>query len=395
MTASDLSPRQQRLAAASLTAAATARASSEARRNRPPAVGDRCLLPATAAFPVEWVLIDQCSAPPAFLAVLADIHPLLGSTDLAAAQGSLRLRCRARIWLDPGALTTATIAGALDQITVERVRRRIQELDREADPEPPGEIESSLEYQDWQRDVIAPALAAMGPARLATPLAGPAPGRRGPRVSFLAMAASLLFVAGLAGWAGLQSRQIGRLAMEKQAAEAALKSERARREQATGLEDRGRQSLAETTRQSAYRVAELERRLAAAEAAAKAERAPSEKPALPQVLVNVPIAILNPAEVLRGEEDSDVTHLKPRPPYMAVVLNIDPEPEYPTYRAVLKREGNPAPLWQSDELESTDQRLHLLLDSSLLPPGVYRFDLYGLRQGRAEALGRYDLAIDR
>jgi hypothetical protein len=80
---------------------------------------------------------------------------------------------------------------------------------------------------------------------------------------------------------------------------------------------------------------------------------------------------------------------------MAVVLNVDPEPEYPTYRAVLKREGNPAPLWQSDKLVSTDQRIQLLLDSSLLSPGAYRFDLYGLTQGRAESLGQYDLTIDR
>jgi hypothetical protein len=395
MTDSALSPRRQRLAAASLTAATAARTAAEARRGKAPAVGDRCVLPATSVFPVEWVLIDQRAAPPAFLAVLADIHPLVGSADLIVAPGALRLRCRTRVWLDAGALAAASIVGGLDRVTVEKVRRRIQELERDADPQPAGEIESSVEYQDWQRDVVTPALAAAGSAVGAPGLSDlreeQAARRRTEPARFMA-AASVLLVIGLAGWAGLQSRQIDLLAMEKQEAKTALERERTRREQASGQREQNRQSLAETARQATNRAAELEGRLARLE---ETEKARNEKPAPPPVLENLPLAILNPAEVLRGEEDSDVSHFKMKAPYMAVVLNVDPEPEYPTYRAVLKREGNPAPLWQSDKLVSTDQRIQLLLDSSLLSPGAYRFDLYGLSQGRAESLGQYDLAIDR
>jgi len=404
MTASDLSPRQQRLAAASVAAAGSARSSAVARRSQPPGVGDRYLLPATSAFPVEWVLLERRREPPAFLAVLADIHPLVGSADLAVPAGDLRLRCRARVWLEERALDPALRAGALDRLTVEKARRRILELDR--DPHAAamaGEVDSLLEYQDWQRDVIAPALAAVREATPAEPPAEPERphgrggrgGREARRPVFLAAAASVLFLAGLAtlaGIAGWQSRRIDHLAAEKQAAQTALRREHARQEQVFGLAGQDRQQLAATARQATAKVAELERRLAEI-------RKENEKgPAILRALVNVPVAILYPAEVLRGEgseEEPEATRIKAGALDLTVVLNLDPEASYPTYRAVLKREGNPAPLWQNDHLESMDQRVQLSLDSRVFSPGAYRFDLYGLREGRAEPLGEYELTIER
>jgi hypothetical protein len=402
---SDLSPRQQQLAAASASAALAARAARAAQTRRSePAAGDRYVLRATAGFPVEWVLLERHAELPAFLAVLADTHPLVGGADFAPAlaAGALRLRGRATAWIEESALDPSLRMGALDPVTLERARRKLAESGPEPDPESLGEVEASLEYRDWRREVIAPALAAVGPqARFAVPSVPAMPAavpaawarreRGAPRRWAAAAAVFCALSLGLAGFAGWQRERIEDLAAAnretRQELAAALEGERARQGQAASRAGQELRRLDGLRRVEAAKREELERRLAGLQ---------QQPAALPRTLLNLPLASLIPAELLRGDGPSDdarVVRLPADAPYLNVVLGLDSVEEYPAYRAVLKRQGTSSPLWQTDELVPQDDRLRATLDRSYFSPGAYRFDLYGLRGGRAEPLGEYELTI--
>jgi hypothetical protein len=410
--ASELSPRQQQLAAASASAMIADRAARAVRRSEP-AAGDRYVLPATADFPVEWVLLERHRQLPAFLAVLADTHPLVGSADFAGfgagfdagadairAAGALRLRGGATAWIEESALDPSLRVGALDQVTVERARRKLLESRPDPDPEWLSEADASLEYRDWRREVVAPALAALGPQeRFTAPLAPPVmiPVERPRNASRLWAAAAAVFLAlnlGLASYAGLQRERVVDLAAANRemrqemaaAVEGALQGERARQSQAASRTGQELRRLEKLRLAEAAKREELELRLADLR---------QDPPALAQALLNVPLASLNPAELLRGA-DSEVVRLTAGMPYLQVVLNLDAVEEYPSYRTVLKRQGTSSPLWQTDQLVPQEQRLSVSLPSGLFSsPGAYRFEVYGLRGKQAEPLGEYDLVIAR
>lgn len=415
--ASDLSPRQQQLAAASASAAIADRADRAARaqmRRDEPAAGDRYVLPVTADFPVEWVLLQRHPELPAFLAVLADTYPLVGSADFAAAApaggialpaGALRLRGGATAWIEESTLDPSLRVGSLDAVTIERARRKLLASPQDPDPEWIGEADASLEYRDWRREVVAPALAALGPqTRFAVPPLPELPAlpaersrfareERGPRSrSGLWAAAAAVFFAlnlALAGYAGWQREEIADLAAAnreaRQEMERALEGERARQGQVASQASQDlRRRLDAVRLAEAGKRKELERRLASLQ---------SEPESLPRFWLNVPLAYLNPAEVFRSDGGSSpVTHLGAEAPYVAVALNLDSEVEYPSYRVVLKRQGASSPLWQSDELKRRNDKVVVVMDRSLFSPGAtYHFDLYGLRGGRAEPLGEYEM----
>lgn len=378
MTVSELSPRQQRLAAASAAAAGAARASAGERQGRPPEAGDRYVLPATSDFPVEWVLLERHAESPAFHAVLADVHPLVDPADLPVPSGALRLRCRATTWLAESSLDPALRVGAIDRITLKKALRKVQELERG-----PAEPETSLESRAWRREVMAPALAALGPSPVS--IAPPSQPLNLPKRTpiLAAIAASLLLAAGLAGWAVWQNREIARLGTERRMLAAALEKERLQAAQALrSAEGNSQRRFSEKLAEERARVADLEQRLAAAE---------TKTPDFPEALLNVPVAILNPAELLRGREPREV-FLDSKAPYLTVALNLG-EASYPSYRAIVRRDGSAKVVWQSDELLSSDDRLLFSLSPNLFPPGTYRIEAFGLRNGRAESLGDYELAV--
>lgn len=406
-TTPNLSPRQRQLAAATAEAARTARAAAEARRGQPPAPGDRYVLAATAGFPVEWVLLERHRELPAFLAAPADVHPLVGSADLPLPGSPLRLRGGAAAWIAESALVPPSRVGAVDRVTVERARRKLQESVREADPDLVGEVDASPEYQDWRREVVTPALTAMVlrglPAAAAVPAvpAAPAAGRR--RRWAAAAAVFLASTLGLAGYAGWQQERIVDLAAANRAAEqerlalreemeAALEDERARLSQAANQTGESWQRRVEEVRlEEAAKRAELERRLDSLEAR-QARRA-----SLSQALVNVPVALLNPAEMLRSSSgmELDEVHLREGAPHVHVALNLDTEEKYDSFRVVVRREGGEGVLWQSDRLERQGYRVTFSLEEGSLPAGVYHFDLTGVRGGREEPLGEYRLRVVR
>jgi hypothetical protein len=419
-TAPNLSPRQRHLAAATEEAARSARAAAEARRGQPPVPGDRYVLAATAGFPVEWVLLERHRELPAFLAAPADVHPLVGSADLPLPDSALRLRGGAAAWIAESALAPASRVGAVDRVTVERARRKLQDSVQETDPDLVGEVDASPEYRDWRREVVAPALTAMVLQGLAAEGSVPAaPGRPETRPETEALpragrprrwaAAAAVFCAstvGLAGYAGWQQERLGDLAaanrlvqeerlalrQERQEMAAALESERVRLSQAasrTGVDWQRR--LDEQRRADEARRVDLERRLAALEAGQ------TRQAALSRAVLNVPLALLNPAEMLRSSSgmEPDEVHVWDGAPDVTVGLNLDSEEKYDSYRVVLKQQGSEKVVWQSGGLQRQDYRVTLSLDPRLLPAGVYRFDLAGLRGGREEPLGEYGMRVLR
>lgn len=153
------------------------------RRGRPIEPGDLCVLPATAAYPVEWAVVERgLDDPGQLLAVPADTFPPVGTGDTEIPEsdpaGPLRLRCRHALWVNEETFGKARRTGVLAARWLREAGARHEAL--EAGPLPPAslaeEMEADPEYRDWERDVLAPARAALereaaggvaGPRRLA------------------------------------------------------------------------------------------------------------------------------------------------------------------------------------------------------------------------------------
>ena len=153
---------------------ARSRAEAEARKDSPPRAGDVYVLPSTAQQAVLWALLDTVPSSVGqhfvlqhVVAVAADLHPWVGSADVAvpsqATCGALTLRCGFEVELDAEDLATARGAGSLPPDVLEAARHKRAELhagrpigsvlERDTDGDP--------EYQDWLREGPARAQAAL------------------------------------------------------------------------------------------------------------------------------------------------------------------------------------------------------------------------------------------
>jgi len=379
-----LSGRQRELAAAATAAAQRLRTTADRTVGRPAEVGDLFVLEATSDFPVEWALLDRRGAEGPFLAVPGDSHPFLGSRDLevGTSTGLLTLRCQAGLWLEPAAFEPGLRVGTLEPGDLERARLKVREVaQRGFTPDPfLEETDLSPEYEEWMRDVVQPARAAagsLGAAETFKPAVQP-PGR--PLLSrWLAAAAIFILVgSGLAVWVLRQNRQIERLAARASSSEAALSAERGRREEAE-------RTAAQALKEREEQAGELQARLSALESRVEAS---------PQPLLNPPVAILQPAEVLRGTAAKSYK-ISAAAPVLTVVLKFRETEIYPAYRLTLTREGNAEPIWSTDGLERSAEGVQLALPRRYVPPGRYRLSLSGLRSGRAQPVADYELAITR
>jgi hypothetical protein len=155
------------------------------RSGRPIEPGDLCVLPATAAYPVEWALVERgLDDPGQLLAVPADTFPPAGTGDVEIPEsdpaGPLRLRCRQALWVNEKAFEQARRTGVLAARWLREAGARHEAL--EAGPLPPAslaeEVEADPEYRDWERDVLVPAREALereasgavaGPRRIGGP----------------------------------------------------------------------------------------------------------------------------------------------------------------------------------------------------------------------------------
>jgi hypothetical protein len=370
MSSSGLSPRQLALGTASAKLTARIQAGGPDAGSKVPAPGDRFVLRTTVDLPVEWVLLERHPELPAFLAVPADTHPLVGSRDVELPAGSdagvLRLRCGFPTWLEVGQLTLR--AGAIDDVTLAKARAKVRGArSGSSGPKAPGAVEESPEYRGWIREAVVPALAAVGAMTPEPQRARPRTWGRYRSALAWAVALSILLAGALAGW------RIGR---EKPGRNGeGRRAERADAAREHRLVER-LQTQEGQAAQLRQRIADLERTASTAAAA-----------------INVPVAVLYPAEPMRDK--SEPTRIPARAAHLVAVLIRDDAEEYAAYRVVLTRRGSSAPLWQSDALERLDRGINLELPRELLSPGAYRFHLLGLRGSRAQPLGDYELIIAR
>jgi hypothetical protein len=211
----------QRESLRSATARAMARVGEDDRFPRggadePLRPGDLVALPATAEYPLEWLVVATGGRGGRALVVPADVHPAVGSGDVAIPPrergGPLRLRCRFAVRVEGALLASGRVTGVVDADVVARVRRRVREqrADRPgAAPLRPGADEEEA-VRDWIAEAVAPAREAL--LRHADAAAGGRPFvAAGARVA--AALAALFFVAsvGLSVWVSELRREIGRL----------------------------------------------------------------------------------------------------------------------------------------------------------------------------------------
>jgi len=151
--------RQRRLEALAREArgrAARVAAELARRQDLPAGPGDLFVLAPTADLPVEWAVLDRDPGSGELLAVPADGRPFVGSADVAALpDGSLVLRCRFGLWLQPALFKPDQRTGVLPDDALTAARHRWRQLEQgEATSSPlTAEVDVDPEYQDWLRDV--------------------------------------------------------------------------------------------------------------------------------------------------------------------------------------------------------------------------------------------------
>jgi hypothetical protein len=265
--------------------------------------------------------------------------------------------------------------------SLERARRKPREVSRpDFAPDPfLEETDRSPEYEDWLRDVVLPARAAAGSAGNVAafkPAVQPPPKPHAAWWTAAAAALFLLAAASLLLWSLRQSREIERLAGQVRSSEAALSTERSRREA-------DQRAAAQALKERDEQAAELQGRISAL-------AGPREAPEQP--LLNPPVAILQPAEVLRGMDARPYT-IPASAPFLTLVLRFRESDAYPAYRLVVTREGVPEPVWRTDGLVRSPEGVQLALPRRYVPPGTYRLSLSGLRAGTAQPVAEYELTI--
>lgn len=391
--------RLERLTAEALEKAARLEAELGRRRGRPPEPGDLFILPRTAAFPVEWALLDRDPNPPGrLLAVPADANPLLGSADVeipdSALSGPLSLRCHFGAWLEAPSLTAGKRTGLLEPDLLEQARSHWAALERGEVPASPLAFETDVdpEYEDWLNDVLTPARAALtAPAAAEPPLAPVIPLRR--RWTTLgnpyALAASILLMVtlGLAGGMLWQTQRLEDLAIDRTRTEEQLRQEKERLAgELQQADEQHRRELAqrereaeEARRKDQERIADLEKRL---------ETGGQVRPRM-----NVPFIGLSPRDPVRG--DIEAVTLPPEENLLFVILSKTDTRLFASYRLEILQKDNGRKVWSGEGLTASHlNEVSLALPRDLLSPGDYRLNLFGLRDGKAEPVGEYDLRIE-
>jgi len=352
-------------------------------RGAEPWPGDLFVLPETADWPVEWLLVERAREGRC-LVVAADAHPVLGCADVAigpeAEGGPLSIRADVGLWIGIESLRRAERTGALAAEDLDRVRRKRagggiggmtdSRLGEDGEPDP--------EYEDWLDEVVLPARGALPPAFLEEPEGSRS--RRWSRIGVPGAAALALFLAfcevSILAWRYHQaesraSRQVERLGVERR-----------------HLETEHRRQL-ETERQRF--AAAAARHLEELRAARKAPTpvSPSREARLP--LANLMYASLYPGESRGAVSELD---LPPQTTYLFLLLDVGVPPSFPEYRLEVSSRAPGAAAWVVDHLRLLpSQEVSVALPRTQLPDGTYLLRLYGRRDGERQEVGRYELRL--
>jgi len=354
-------------------------------RGPEPWPGDLFLLPETAAFPVEWLLVERERQGRCRVAA-ADATPILGCADVAlppeAAAGPLSVRCAVEAAVEIESLRRGERTGTLAAEDLDRVRRKRAELaaGAVADPRLGPQGEPDPEYEDWLDEVLLPARAALSPA----PREEPVPERRRLRTAIVAVA--LLFLLALLGVSGFAWRyeqgerqaqkEIRRLEAERRQAQAAELREEKELQRVIAEH---RQQLQALQAAEAKHMEELRARTAPLPVA------PRRTPL--QLLVNLPYATLYPGETRGAVKE---IALPAGTTYLFALLSVGEEPPYPEYRLEVSGQG----AWSVPGLHLLpSQEVSVALPRALLGDGNYTLRLYGIRGGKSRSVGEYKVRV--
>ncbi|HSS48735.1 MAG TPA: hypothetical protein VLX28_07305 [Thermoanaerobaculia bacterium] len=365
--------------------------------SRPPEPGGLYVLAETAGFPVEWAVLDAPAGNAGqFLAVPADTNPLAGSADVEILAnepaGPLSLRCRFALWLDAARFDPDRRTGALAPDAVARALEKKAALEAGDPAASPlaWETDADPEYEDWVREVLHPAHAALAsPAAREAPAGRTRPFRRGSTLGNpYALAASVLLMVtlGLAGGLLWQTGKITDLDAVRHRTEEELRRERERHAgELRQTEEANRREIAERERLAAQREQEDRNRIADLEQ--RLDRAGHTRP-----LVNAPYVWLSPKDPVRGEPDKYT--LPPGAGYLFLLFTVNDLRPFPEYRLEIVNKDAGRSVWSSRGLhKTTNLELSVALPRDLLPSGDYRFRLFGLKDGKAEPAGEYEMRI--
>lgn len=361
--------------------------------DRPPEPGDLVLFSETATLPVEWAVLGSDPGRPGLVLVVpADTNPKAGTADIEVSEESaiapLTLRCGFGVWIGEARLRTARRTDVLDPQDVAAARQVWEARER---GEPVGsllaeEVDADPEYRDWIEDVLVPSRAALSAAPADAQVV---PLRR--RTVFFgnpfAIAASVLLMVslGLAGGLRWQGQRLEDLASESARATEELRLERERLAgELSRTEETHRRELSETERrleeirqQDRKRIAELERRL--------------EDSRRPEAFLNVPFVGLAPRDPVRGEVEEVAI---PAEADFFFLLLLVTDNRFAAYRLEVASKETGRVVWTGDGLRASRlSELSLTLPRNALSPGDYRLRLYGLKDGKAEPVGEYELRI--
>lgn len=131
------------------------------RRGRPPQPGELYLFTFLDDARAEWAILSRtCEEPPVLLAVAADLHPAVGSHDVAVEVidgGPLTLRCGLEIHLEEADLTQALLVGLLPTDAVDRAREKLKSIHRGENIADQASFDTDFEseYQTWLQEVEA------------------------------------------------------------------------------------------------------------------------------------------------------------------------------------------------------------------------------------------------
>ncbi len=155
-----------------------ARAEIERREDSSPRPGDLLGFVETAKHSVLWAVLESDSTrdPQRFLVTAADLHPFIGSRDVAippeSACGAMSLRCDFHVWLDATDLDSARSVGMLGADGLAQAHRKwlrvaarsarsARSRDKPLGSERQRDTDSDPIYLDWLREGPARAQAAL------------------------------------------------------------------------------------------------------------------------------------------------------------------------------------------------------------------------------------------
>ena len=333
-----------------------------------PRPGDLFALASTAAFSVEWAILEMDSDRGRVLVVAADLDPRTGIGDVAVAAnsacGSLSLRCAFSAWIDVTVCETGRRTGALDADDLERARRKAEEVAAGTVTGSLSESETESEpgYLDLRRglDRARAALVADTP-RSADAI--PIPPRSSEASPQTAKPASV-----------------------------ARESENSAGSPSIRIPQAAWRSVFKTPRVLAASIL-LALALGFGGGWMFSSRRPP--PELAEALVSSPLAFFPAIGETRGPGASSpakILALDPAASQFVLVLGL--AESFPTYRVEIAAEGKGQPAWSGELSGDGLTELTFVLPRRRFAAGRYRIRLAGWRDGQVEELAEYRLHIE-